>query len=349
MNSSQRRDILNPYLRRQCERIDHLSDFIGIGVSKLYEKARRNVFISHVYEEASFPRVQTLEGKRQVGIIIFPELYRRGFDAVLQSIEAAHDGERLRSTYYFLEEKGEELFRVIHEVNRHFAYLLTRFEKMFHRRMKTSFDERLRDMSLTTIRRRRMRVRRPVLRPPPTLIVEEDDSDYDDNDHLYEVVRPSALEYIHPNGDVESFDVDAIENIDLVSSFSFARHVLQSLNPNDWTVEVEDAEMEDVPIVATTEQYNRCVRLITTTTTLSDSTKCPICMEKIQPGEDDVKDDALGKMIVQTRCCSKMFHDKCLRHSVCSVGPARCPMCRWDIKSNEPSTPSDDLNVEEVS
>ncbi|MCH9716364.1 MAG: hypothetical protein K0U52_04685 [Gammaproteobacteria bacterium] len=345
MNSLQRRDILNPHLRRQCERIDHLSDFIGIGVSKLYEKARHNVFISHVYEEASFPRVQTLQGKRQVGIIIFPELYRRGFDAVLQSIEAAHGGERLRSTYYFLEEKGEELFHVIHEVNRHFAHLLTRFEKMFHRRMKTSLDDRLRDMSLRTIRRRRMRVRRPAPRAPPTLIVEEDDSDYDDNDHLYEVVRSSELSYIHPNGDVESFDVDAIENIDLVNSFSLARHVLQSL-PDDWTVEVEDGDMEDVPILATTEQYNRCVRLITS----PDSTACPICMENIQPVKDnDDNDDALGTMIVETRCCSKMFHDKCLRHSVCSVGPARCPMCRWDIKSNEPSTPSDDLNVEEVS
>ena len=49
--------------------------------------------------------------------------------------------------------------------------------------------------------------------------------------------------------------------------------------------------------------------------------KCPVCLCNFKN----------GKTIHHTPC-GHIFHPMCLRRAVCSHGPAKCPMCRQEIR-----------------
>ncbi len=57
-----------------------------------------------------------------------------------------------------------------------------------------------------------------------------------------------------------------------------------------------------------------------------DGYKCSICLEKMEQSSD------LTCIVVQTKCCGKLFHDRCLREHLCCVGPPKCPLCRYDMR-----------------
>lgn len=100
--------------------------------------------------------------------------------------------------------------------------------------------------------------------------------------------------------------------------------------------------LEDVPILASAAEYATNVEMC-----FDDcDDACIICT-----GDYNKQGARRGfdELVVRTRCCGKLFHDKCLRHAVCEVGPARCPMCRFEFKEDViPQTPDSDFHVDHV-
>ena len=89
---------------------------------------------------------------------------------------------------------------------------------------------------------------------------------------------------------------------------------------DDWT-------FEDVPVLMRPDQYAEAVDLV-------DSSQidltCAICLNDIEVSH--VSNIKLDKICVKMKCCNKIFHDICLRHVLCTVGPPKCPLCRQDVR-----------------
>ena len=85
-------------------------------------------------------------------------------------------------------------------------------------------------------------------------------------------------------------------------------------------------ELEDVQVLLNARCFNSGVDIATETDI--DNCSCPICLEKIEADSQ-----TLGLLGVKVKCCNKAFHDTCLRHMVCDVGPSKCPLCRTDLRT----------------
>ena len=85
-------------------------------------------------------------------------------------------------------------------------------------------------------------------------------------------------------------------------------------------------DLEDVQVLLNARCFNSVVDIATETDI--DNCSCAICLEKIQGGSQ-----TLGLLGVKVKCCNKVFHDTCLRHMLCDVGPPRCPLCRKDLRT----------------
>jgi len=59
---------------------------------------------------------------------------------------------------------------------------------------------------------------------------------------------------------------------------------------------------------------------------------CAICLNDIEVRDSNQK---LDKICVKLNCCNKIFHDMCLRHVLCTVGPPKCPLCRRDVRESK--------------
>jgi hypothetical protein len=84
---------------------------------------------------------------------------------------------------------------------------------------------------------------------------------------------------------------------------------------------------DDVRVLLGSRCFNSAVD-IATDTDLADEQQCAICLDAIAAGGR-----TLGLLGVKVKCCNKVFHDTCLRHMVCDVGPPKCPLCRTDLRT----------------
>jgi len=84
--------------------------------------------------------------------------------------------------------------------------------------------------------------------------------------------------------------------------------------------------LEDVQVLLKARCFNSVVDIATSTEI--DNSSCSICLEKIE-----ANGNTLGLLGVKVKCCNKVFHDTCLRHMVCDVGPPKCPLCRTDLRT----------------
>jgi hypothetical protein len=119
---------------------------------------------------------------------------------------------------------------------------------------------------------------------------------------------------------------------DSIFSRLLDQYVIPVLEETDLeNLEDEDYEslsnLVDVPIVATAADYADNVEI---SCEVDDQTICIICTGL---HDSDKHNRSLNELVVRTKCCGKFFHDKCLRHAVCYVGPPKCPMCRHDFRS----------------
>jgi hypothetical protein len=109
--------------------------------------------------------------------------------------------------------------------------------------------------------------------------------------------------------------------------------------------ETDDEDYDDlqpVSVLMCTETYNQAVDIVKPV----DGDRCPICIQNMQLSNSV----DLNSMCVRVKCCKKVFHDACIRHFVCGVGPPKCPMCRVDLRDFS-TTDSDDDDmppIEEV-
>ena len=100
--------------------------------------------------------------------------------------------------------------------------------------------------------------------------------------------------------------------------------------------ETDDEDYDDlqpVSVLMCTETYNQAVDIVKPV----DGDRCPICIQNMQLSNSL----NLNSMCVRVKCCKKVFHDACIRHFVCGVGPPKCPMCRVDLRDFS-TTDSDD-------
>jgi len=90
-------------------------------------------------------------------------------------------------------------------------------------------------------------------------------------------------------------------------------------------VDVDFDDLQDVAVTTGIEAYNNAVDIVKP----ENEDKCPICIEDLHT-TDDLN---LRSLCVKVKCCGHVFHDACLRHLFCNVGPCKCPMCRCDMRS----------------
>ena len=107
--------------------------------------------------------------------------------------------------------------------------------------------------------------------------------------------------------------------------------------------ELNESFLEPVPVVMDNASYNNCVDISTS----NEDYNCPICLEIMSN-----KVLCLNELCVATKCCGKVFHDKCLRHLLVNVGPPKCPLCRTDLRdearSPDHSSDSDSAEISEI-
>ena len=92
--------------------------------------------------------------------------------------------------------------------------------------------------------------------------------------------------------------------------------------------------LDPVVVTASTNEYVNAVDTVWSTD--GNTEHCPICLEQMENSLN------LNSIVVQTKCCGKLFHDRCLREQICRVGPPKCPLCRYDIRD---LTESDDNDI----
>jgi hypothetical protein len=94
---------------------------------------------------------------------------------------------------------------------------------------------------------------------------------------------------------------------------------------------IDDYIFEDVPVLMRPDEYAKVVDLVDSEMSPEDLT-CAICLNNIEVSDSNLK---LDKICVKLKCCNKIFHDICLRHVMCTIGPPKCPLCRRDIREIE--------------
>lgn len=124
----------------------------------------------------------------------------------------------------------------------------------------------------------------------------------------------------------------------------YLRNVIDEIDDSDYD-ENEDADydenddadylgvedmgiyLENVSVLLGSRCFNSVVD-IATETDLVNAERCAICLDKIEANSKTL--EMLG---VKLKCCGKIFHDSCVRHMTCDVGPPKCPLCRKDLRS----------------
>ena len=116
------------------------------------------------------------------------------------------------------------------------------------------------------------------------------------------------------------------------------------------TEPLDGSFLDPVAVVMSSMCYPKCV----TIADANGETDCPICLQTMCSDSTCVD---LDQLCVSTKCCGKIFHDKCLRHQLMNVGPPKCPLCRTDMRfedeivefSASPSQVESDSDSAEIS
>ena len=90
--------------------------------------------------------------------------------------------------------------------------------------------------------------------------------------------------------------------------------------------EIDFSTFENVPVLMQSRCFSATVE-VASSSELNNET-CPICLENMT--NDNLNMESIA---VKTKCCGKIFHDVCIRHMVCDVGPPNCPLCRTDLRT----------------
>ena len=107
---------------------------------------------------------------------------------------------------------------------------------------------------------------------------------------------------------------------------------------DDLFYDEEDPDfLEPVAVTASTQEYVDGVDWVKCPPQTEQT--CSICLEKMEPSQN------LNHIIVQTKCCANLFHDKCLREHFCRIGPPKCPLCRFDVREISRITESKNCDV----
>jgi hypothetical protein len=88
--------------------------------------------------------------------------------------------------------------------------------------------------------------------------------------------------------------------------------------------EEDPAFLAPVTVTASIDEYVNAVDSVWSADEHNED--CPICLQKMENSLD------LNSIVIQTKCCGKLFHDRCLREHICRVGPPKCPLCRHDLR-----------------
>ena len=94
----------------------------------------------------------------------------------------------------------------------------------------------------------------------------------------------------------------------------------------------DDYTFEDVPVLMRPDEYAEVVDLIDSSHIGEIDSTCAICLNDIEVRDSNQK---LDKICVKLNCCNKIFHDMCLRHVLCTIGPPKCPLCRRDVRESK--------------
>ena len=114
--------------------------------------------------------------------------------------------------------------------------------------------------------------------------------------------------------------------VSIAFNMGYLNSIMQEVMALDYSYSEEEVDYDDlqaVSIVMNTTMYNESVEIVKPV----DADCCPICMDNMDTNELN-----LNSLCVRVKCCKKVFHDACLRHLVCDVGPPKCPMCRGDLR-----------------
>ena len=91
----------------------------------------------------------------------------------------------------------------------------------------------------------------------------------------------------------------------------------------------DDYTFEDVPVLMRPDEYAEAVDLVDSSHIDEIDSICAICLNDIEVSDSNQN---LDKICVKLNCCNKIFHDMCLRHVLCTIGPPKCPLCRRDVR-----------------
>lgn len=94
----------------------------------------------------------------------------------------------------------------------------------------------------------------------------------------------------------------------------------------------DDYTFEDVPVLMRPDEYAEAVDLVDSSQIGEIDSTCAICLNDIEVRDSNQK---LDKICVKLNCCNKIFHDMCLRHVLCTIGPPKCPLCRRDVRESK--------------
>tara|TARA_Y100000389_G_C17465706_1_gene525341 strand:- start:3627 stop:4832 length:1206 start_codon:yes stop_codon:yes gene_type:complete len=89
--------------------------------------------------------------------------------------------------------------------------------------------------------------------------------------------------------------------------------------------DIENMNLQDVQVTLSPCCYTQSVSIVSSVQT--PNALCSICLHKIESGAS-----SFDGLCVKVRCCGQFFHDSCLRHLLCTVGPPKCPLCRADFR-----------------
>ena len=92
---------------------------------------------------------------------------------------------------------------------------------------------------------------------------------------------------------------------------------------------IDERFYNPVPVLINRIDYAKAVDLVNVSLNpeLYSTKNCSICLASIIQNKND-----LTSIVVETKCCKQLFHDCCLSHFICKVGPPCCPLCRHDFR-----------------
>ena len=133
-----------------------------------------------------------------------------------------------------------------------------------------------------------------------------------------------------------------------ISDSLFSDLDLYFIGDDQLAEQADEGFLDPVAVVMSSMCYPKCVTIAYE----NEGNDCPICLQTMCSDSTSID---LDELCVSTKCCGKIFHDKCLRHQLMNVGPPKCPLCRTDLRFDDEivdftasSSDSDSAEISEI-